>query len=117
MEMIDAAMEAEHTTFHGFDYVFLSSNYQIRTTPKIEWELVVVKAIKPDFVPTGDEAIHGRNIPDYRRKLLEDEVKKAKLSKAEVISVILFTGPMVRNLEFISLLGLKLLFCSILCTT
>ena len=38
---------------------------------------------------------HGRTIPDIDDLLARDHVKESKLIRAEVISVVLYTGPMV----------------------
>ena len=61
------------------------------TTPKLEWQ-IVANSVK-DF--SGINMSHGRTIPDIDDLLARDHVKESKLIRAEVISVVLYTGPMV----------------------
>ncbi len=92
IERIYEAMESEHTKKPGSDVEFTTSNYKITTTPRNEWEYVVKKKkVENDLHLKFD-----RRIPDIEKLLKDDEtVKGADLSEDEVISVVLFTGPMV----------------------
>jgi hypothetical protein len=82
-------MEAEHCARFDSTRRFTTTNYSVTTTPQAEWRIVL----------TGDEAAAdmccGRRIP-LLAELMEREVAKtADLSDFEVISVVLYTGPMV----------------------
>jgi hypothetical protein len=94
IERIDSAMESEHTKRHGFDKSFTTANYNITTTPKREWDYVVHRCKFESEV--REVETDGRSIPDIGHLMeTDDTVKRSELSKNEVISVVLFTGPMV----------------------
>ena len=83
------AMELEHCGKFGHDYQFITGNYHIETTPEKEWAIVVKNASTLD---TG----HGRRIRPLEELMKEESlVEEAKLSRAEVVAVVLYTGPMV----------------------
>jgi hypothetical protein len=98
-------MEAEHCRRGNHATQFTSSNYNVTTTPAMEWEFVVQP--KEGFAyphtprdksrwllgndwkgKVGREAEH----PDVFKK--KKEVKRAGLREAEVIGLRLYTGPM-----------------------
>ncbi len=89
-------MEAEHCTKAGFDMEFTSGNYQILTSPLKEWQFVVGKCGKSGDMP-GHNMDHGRKHLDIDDALNEKVSRRAGMTKAEVIAVILYTGPMVSN--------------------
>ncbi len=100
------AMKAEHCTKFGFDIKDTTSNYKILTCPKTEWLLVLQREGKSDFdfktvlnkefpeVKLGKEH-HNRRIPDITLLLLLPSSIIAKLTREEIIAIVLYTGPMV----------------------
>lgn len=100
-------MAAEHCSKKGHDQEILTTNYKLRTTPKAEWELVVARKgrsaeefariLEEQFPTVGlGEGFHGRRIPDVVELMRLDSSIRAELAEAEVIVIILYTGPMVR---------------------
>jgi hypothetical protein len=85
------AMVAEHCTKEGSQFEFETPNYAIKSTPYREWRLVVGEE---KDLPELDMRF-GRRIPDIAELMTLDVAKRAKLIKAEVIAVVLYTGPMV----------------------
>ena len=85
-------MTAEHCTKAGSKDEFETLNYAIKSTPYREWCLVVNKN---KVLPEPDMRF-GRRIPDIDELMTLDVAKRAKLSKPEVIAVVLYTGPMVK---------------------
>jgi hypothetical protein len=88
------AMEAEHCRKSGFDMEFTSGNYQITTSPQKEWMFVVGKCGKSGKMP-GHNMEHGRKHLNIESALNLKVSKRAGLTKAVVVAVILYTGPMV----------------------
>ena len=85
-------MKNEHCSKGGCDVQFTSGNYKITTTPKAEWCIVVDRACD-----TADMS-HNRRIPDIDSIMaLSELTREARLETFEVISVVLYTGPMVRR--------------------
>mmetsp|Transcript_89173 Transcript_89173/g.238072 ORF Transcript_89173/g.238072 Transcript_89173/m.238072 type:complete len:153 (+) Transcript_89173:694-1152(+) len=84
------AMKAEHCNRPGHDKKFVVTNYRIFTCPKREWELVVEGS---DF--TEDEKRGHRQIPEVDELLKLPQAVEANLTREEVISIVLYTGPMV----------------------
>jgi hypothetical protein len=96
----DNAMEAEHCKRWAANFKFDSGNpYHMKTTPSQEWQYVL-HAHVPDAA--GNLHIAPEVVQDGRRerRLIRriDDLRKqhrgANLSKAEVIAVILYSGPM-----------------------
>ena len=85
-------MRAEHCSLGGHDYKLFASNYGITSTPTLEW-LYVVGDGKGECVPCPDMA-HGRRIVSIEEHLQKPLAEKAKLTRAEAIAVVLYTGPM-----------------------
>jgi hypothetical protein len=85
------SMEAEHCFRFHCEQPFTTTNYKVTTTPKKEWMIVLC----------CDEASadmrHCRRIPKLDLLTETDTARQAKLSKAEVVGVVLYTGPMVRH--------------------
>ena len=90
------AMDAEHCTKPGHDYSFTTRNYHITTTPETEWNLIVNGA-----PIRSDDCKHGRVIRSLDEYMKEATVEAAGLCKEEVISVILYTGPMVSSTKLL----------------
>ncbi len=84
-------MRAEHCSLGGHDYEF-ASNYGITSTPAQEW-LYVVGDDKGQRASCPDMG-HGRRIVSIEEHLYRPLAKKAKLTRAEMIAVVLYTGPM-----------------------
>jgi hypothetical protein len=82
------AMEREHCVKYGCDVEFHTQNSKFRTTPKQEWRTVVLNT--PNENNGG-----GRQIRPLEEVMQEQLVRQAGLCKAEVVAVILYTGPMV----------------------
>lgn len=100
-------MRAEHCTKHGSALPFTTGNYRITTTPLNEWSYVVgdkqgVRAVCPDMTS-------GRRLPSIDLLLQSPTATKAKLTRAEVIALVLYTGPMVCALSSPRKLPRKLL--------
>ena len=94
------AMFFEHCKRGGADFEFDSGNpYNIKTTAILEWKYVLHA-----HVPDCDGRLHDapeviQNGNRLRREIrsiddVVEQYKHAKLSRAEVISVILYSGPM-----------------------
>ena len=100
-------MESEHCSKFGSNIEEVTSNYHIKTSPIMEWMLVLEREGKSDaefeailtakFPNVGfGKKHHNRRIPDIAQLLLLDSSKRAKLTREEVIAIVLYTGPMVR---------------------
>ena len=90
-------MESEHCTQQGCNQVFRTLNYtQIDSYPKKEWEIVV------KGVPCSDnEMKFNRRIPVIDELCELTLAKRASLQRAEVIAIVIYTGPMVRQQYFV----------------
>ncbi len=85
------AMEAEHCSKGGCDMHFTTGNYNITTTPKTEWRIVV------DRDSSLADMRHHRIIPDVNEIVSRSKLAfEAGLKLFEVIAIVLYTGPMVR---------------------
>ena len=83
-------MESEHCHKPGTsDLEFTTSNYRITTTPKREWDIVVGREPCPASDRTG-----GRIVLSIDDAVKMSDGKRAGLTRAEVIAVVLYTGPM-----------------------
>jgi hypothetical protein len=93
-------MEAEHCTLLGSMQTFRTSNYtEIESYPKKEWEIIMKGAPCPEH-----DMRFNRRIPVISELCELPLAKKACLQRAEVIAVVMYTGPMVswqchRNFE------------------
>ena len=84
-------MEMEHCIQPGCDIRFTTLNYtEIQTCPRREWDIVAQKA-----TCDKNELRCNRRIPAIDDLLELTLTKNAKLLKAEVIAIVLYTGPMV----------------------
>jgi len=83
------AIKLEHCERPDSNEEFTTSNYNLRTTPALEWSYAVDGVQPPEA-----QLSHGRNIRSIDELMQLDIVKKAGLQRAEVICVSLYTGPM-----------------------
>ena len=97
----ERAMELEHCSKPVSSWSFTTSNYGVVTTPQAEWRLVLNADKGPDET-TATFAKDGRRMPSFRNLMQLELSKKAGLTEAEVIAVILYTGPMVRGSSMFS---------------
>ncbi len=84
-------MKSEHCHHHDSNIPFTTQHYNITTTARQEWAIVVEGA--PCRV---EHSRHGRTIHKIEELMNLDLTKKAGLKKYEVIALVLYTGPMVR---------------------
>jgi hypothetical protein len=84
-------MESEHCTQQGWNGVFRTMNYtQIESFPKKEWYIVVKGS------PCSDKEMKfNRKIPVIDELCELSLAKRACLQRAEVIAIVMYTGPMV----------------------
>ena len=92
-----AAMEAEHASKFGCDRPFTTTNYGITTCPAREWAVVTVHGAATTAAVA--DMRHGRRVPDVAALLQGATARAAGLAEYEVVSVVLYTGPMVRPLH------------------
>jgi hypothetical protein len=83
------AMKLEHCQRPDSNEAFTTSNYNLRTTPALEW-IYAVDGVQPP----ADQLSHGRKIRSIDELMQLDIVKAAGLQREEVICVSLYTGPM-----------------------
>ena len=86
-------MQAEHCIKSGSDFVFETGNYHITTCPKVEWRIIAHGEACPQ-----NNMLHDRVIRKVEDCMALKLTKNAKLCEAEVIAVILYTGPMVSRI-------------------
>jgi hypothetical protein len=106
---IQEGMSNEHCVRSNAERYFVSSNYNIFTCPRQEWEFVVCPnrnfhyphtPIERERWPVGVEwrGHHGRSvihINDFvQRRDVKERIMKASLQLVEVIAVRLYSGPM-----------------------
>ena len=93
------AMRQEHCERAGCDTSFTTGNYKITTTPKQEWLYIAGDETGKQVTCPASQMEHGRRI------LAISEAKKlklavdAKLTDAELLTLILYTGPMFQVRE------------------
>ena len=75
---------------------FKSTNRNIQTCPAKEWEIVFRDPKTGDRERSGDA--DDRRIRKIEELLELDVAKRAKLTRPEVIAVVLYSGPMVLQL-------------------
>ena len=83
------AMEVEHCKSPDSYTIFKTSNYEIETCAEQEWAITVLQRV------CLADIRHGRRLPGIAELLKSTTAIEAKLSKPEVIAVVLYTGPMV----------------------
>jgi hypothetical protein len=98
-------MEKEHCSRDNATVRFNSPNYNVWTTPELEWEFVVKPVAgkayphtpknKADWEKPNDwKGEHGREVAALDSFMQLEEVTKAGVIPAEVIGLRLYTGPM-----------------------
>ena len=85
-------MKAEHCTKSGYNVEFKTSNYDIVTTPKDEWEIVVEGKQCP-----AHHLGYNRKIQRIDALMKTSTAVDSKLKNFEVASVVLYTGPMASS--------------------
>jgi ankyrin repeat protein len=85
----ERAMKLEHCQRSDSNDAFNTSNYNLCTTPALEWSYAV-----DGQQPPHEQLSHGRVIRPIEELMQLDVVKRAKLQRVEVISMSLYTGPM-----------------------
>jgi hypothetical protein len=80
-------MRLEHCSLGGHSHTFTTSNYKITTNPRNEWLYVVGKSPCPDMG-------HDRRIVPIDELCKTQLAEHAKLTRPEVIAIVLYTGPM-----------------------
>ncbi len=82
-------MASEHCERADSFVPFHTSNYEITTTPANEWRITTNR----------DESLadmgHDRRLPNTEELWRSDVARKAGLLLAEVVAIVLYTGPMV----------------------
>jgi hypothetical protein len=84
-------MEAEHCRRAGSQVYFVTGNYNIRTCPANEWAITVCG----DF--THADMRHERRLEKIEESMKTEIVLTSGLIRCEVIAVVLYTGPMVKD--------------------
>ncbi len=82
-------MAAEHCSRGGCQLYFVTGNYKIRTNPAKEWAITVCGDI------THADMRHGRRLEKIEESMKKEVVLLGKLTRCEVIALVLYTGPMV----------------------
>ncbi len=90
-------MRAEHCTKEGSSFSFTTGNYHITTTPHSEWAYVVGDK-EGNRIPCSDMG-NGRRLPSLDELLHLPLAAKSNLTRAEIIAVVMYTGPMVTTLS------------------
>jgi hypothetical protein len=82
-------LESEHCHQPDSDVSFETSNYKITTTPAKEWKITMERDAQLADMQ------HSRRLPDIHELLQSEPATNAGLILAEVIVLVLYTGPMV----------------------
>ena len=91
-------MEIEHCQRKGATDVFEPKNYGIKTTPQWEWEIVKGQRECPPAQENACKQVKQiRRVPKIEDLLSLSVAKDANLIAAEVIAIVLYSGPMVRG--------------------
>ena len=97
-------LETEHCRRRNADTEFTTPNYNVTTTPRLEWEFVVCPRAGFRYAHTpkdksrwpansGWKGEEGRDIVPLETFMEMQEVKQADLKKSEVTGMRLYTGP------------------------
>jgi hypothetical protein len=98
-------MEAEHCLRGNSKTIFTTGNYNLATTPAMEWEFVVTPRAGFEYPHTPKDkggwrhgndwkGSCGREAEELELFMAKSQVKTAGLLEAEVIGLRLYTGPM-----------------------
>ena len=91
-------MEIEHCQRKGATEMFEPKNYGIKTTPQWEWEIVKGQRECPPAQENACKQVKQiRRVPKIEDLLSLSVAKDANLIAAEVIAIVLYSGPMVRG--------------------
>jgi hypothetical protein len=90
----EVAMWREHCQKPGWDKEFITSNYNIRTTPKQEWMYIVGDETGNRLPCPAADRGHGRRIVPISELLQLPLSKAANLIRAEMIAIVMYSGPM-----------------------
>jgi hypothetical protein len=82
-------MEAEHCFRFDSDHQFTSSNYSVKTSPKKEWKIVI------ECDSSAADMSNHRVIPQIPKLMQLEVAKLSNVTDYEVVSVVMYTGPMV----------------------
>ena len=82
-------MEMEHCVKYGHSLVFTTSKYNIATTPRREWAIVVNGEL------ADCDMRYERRIPSLDHLMMSSLAVEARLLQPEVAAVVLYIGPMV----------------------
>jgi hypothetical protein len=88
-----SAMYAEHMTRDGNDFTFTSGNYNIMTQPRKEWLYIVGDENGQRLPCPQSEMGHAREIRSVDELMQSPLAIKAKLTREEMIAVVMYTGP------------------------
>jgi hypothetical protein len=83
----------EHCTDKGSHEYYTTNNYNIRTCPFNEWQITVLHDLSKATSP--EATAHNRRFVPIAEVMQVDVAVQAGLTRAEVIAVVLYTGPMV----------------------
>ncbi len=87
----------EHCTGDFCHKIFVTDHYNISTSPFDEWHISVLG--EHSRASSDAAKAHGRRFESIEAMMKVEVALEAKLSRPEVIAVVLYTGPMVRRLE------------------
>jgi hypothetical protein len=105
----------EHCKGAGSNRSFETTNYGIKTCPSKEWKLILDSSglrvdgdsleevygfdygVWSTQTTVTELLVQGRIFPNIRKLKESDTVHSAKLKDCEILAVVLYTGPMVRN--------------------
>jgi len=89
-------MAAEHCSLGGCDYEFTYTHFTTTTTPRKEWLHVVSVDDGLQMGCPPSNMNNGRRLLAIDECLQKPTAKRAGLNRAEIIALVMFTGPMVR---------------------
>ncbi len=104
-------MENEHINQFDSDQTFVTTNYEITTTPRNEWNVILLCDES-----RADMREH-RRIPKICDLMTLQISKDSQLEETEVIAVVMYTGPMASNpLEPRTYSNMVIIFLMLACT-
>jgi hypothetical protein len=92
-------MRQEHCERAGCDTSFTTGNYKITTTPKQEWLYIAGDDTGKQVACPASQMEHGRRILSISEAKKLKLAVDAKLTDAELLTLILYTGPMFQVRE------------------